>query len=63
MYLLLVYFPEDDVARATIPALNAAEVLSLIPQLLAEHAGCEHIVVKGAGVRLFSVDCEGNRLP
>ena len=63
MYLLMVYHPGDLIARVTVKAGRAAEASALIPQLLAEHAGCEHIVVMLGGVRLFAVDCTGNRLP
>ena len=62
MYELHVYYPGDTIMRKTVRAARAAEALDLIPQLLAEHDGCEHIVVMTRGVRLFSVDCHGNRL-
>ena len=39
MYQLLVYHPGDGVARATIKVHSAANVLDLIPQLLAEQFG------------------------
>lgn len=63
MYQLLVYFPGSDVVRATIDVEKAADVLTLIPKILAEHEGCEHIVVMFRDIRLFAVDCTGNRLP
>jgi hypothetical protein len=63
MYELMVYHPGDPIARVTVKARRAAEALALIPQLLVEHEGCEHIVVLLGGVRLFAVDCAGNRLP
>ena len=63
MYQLLVYFPGSSVVRATIDVSKSTEVLALIPKLLAEHEGCEHIVVKFNDSRLFAVDCNGNRLP
>lgn len=63
MYQLMVYHPGEPIARVTVKAARAAEALALIPLLLAEHHGCEHVVVTVDGVRLFSVDCAGNRLP
>ena len=63
MYHLLVYFSGETVPVATIHTPRASEILGLIPKLLAEHDGCEHIVVMGDTVRLFSVDCHGNRMP
>jgi hypothetical protein len=62
MYSLLVYFPEDVVAHATIPLTRASDVLARIPELLAEHAGCEHVVVYFNDIRLFAVDCSGNTI-
>ncbi len=63
MYQLLVYYPEKPGVHATIVAERAAEVLDLIPKILAEHDGCERVVVTYDQVRLFAVDCAGNRLP
>ena len=63
MYELQVYFPGDASARATFLSDRAADVLLRIPELLADHDGCEHIVIRLGDVRLFSVDCKGNRLP
>lgn len=63
MYELQVYYAGDTTIRKSVRASRAAEALELIPLLLAEHDGCEHIVVLVSGVRLFSVDCAGNRLP
>lgn len=63
MYQLQVYFPGDTAPRATVPCDRAAGVMLRIPQLLADHDGCEVIVVRMGGLRLFSVDCEGHRLP
>lgn len=59
MYELMVYHPGDRIARVTVKAARAADAFALIPLLLAEHDGCEHIVVMVGGVRLFSVDCAG----
>lgn len=63
MYELQVYHPGDPIARVTVKAARAADAIALIPQLLAEHAECEHVVVMVGDVRLFAVDCAGNRRP
>ena len=60
MYSLLVYFADDAVAHATVPIARASDVLARIPELLAEHDGCEHVVVYFNDIRLFAVDCAGN---
>jgi hypothetical protein len=46
-----------------INAQNASEALALIPRILAEHHGCERVVVMMGTVRLFAVDCAGNTMP
>ncbi|THD59294.1 hypothetical protein [Phenylobacterium sp.] len=63
MYTLLVYHPGEKAARATIKVPKAADVLTTIPEVLAEHHTCEHVVVMLDDIRLFAVDCVGNRLP
>jgi hypothetical protein len=63
MYQLLVYHAGDKRPSADVRVARAADVLSRIPELLAEHHGCEHIVVTFNEIRLFAVDCAGNRLP
>lgn len=63
MYNLLVYNPGERTERAVICVARAADVLTRLPELLAEHDGCEHVVVTLDGIRLFAVDCAGNRLP
>ena len=64
MYELLVYYPEDPtLVRKSVRVDRGNEVVALIPKLLAEHVGCERIVVTAHNVRLFSVDCAGNRHP
>jgi len=63
VYELLVYWPGEAAARTTRTAQRAAEVMDLIPLLLAEHDGCERIVVNSGGARLFSIDCQGARQP
>lgn len=63
MYQLLVYYPGTKGVAATVDARSAVDVLELIPKILADHEGCEHVVVMFNSVRLFAVDCAGNRLP
>jgi hypothetical protein len=63
MYQLLVYFPEQRDAHAIVNAHNASDALALIPRILADHHGCERVVVIMGTVRLFAVDCAGNRTP
>lgn len=64
MYTLLVYYLDDRGearARASVP--NAAQVTSLIQELLDDHLECDSVVVLVGDRRLFSVDCRGNRMP
>ncbi len=61
MYTLEVFY--DGVLDHIERQVSAAEVLTRIPALLREHDGCEKIVVNFGATRLFSVDCDGNRLP
>jgi len=63
MYQLLVFYSGESRPHATIEVAKAPEVLELIPKILAEHQGCEHVVVMLERARLFAVDCKGNRLP
>ena len=63
MYQLLVFYPGERLPHTTTKVAKAADVLELISTLLAEHGGCERVVVMNDGVRLFAVDCMGNRLP
>lgn len=63
MYQLLVYYPDAATPHATLVVDKAADVLALLPQILAEHHGCLHVVVMLNEMRLFAVDCAGNRLP
>jgi hypothetical protein len=46
-----------------VPVQNAADVLTRIPEILEAHPGCERVVVHLEDLRLFGVDCEGNRVP
>ncbi len=63
MYQLQVYLPNNPVPLAAYHTAAAAEVLDLVQKALADHDGCERVVVTLSGVRLFAVDCAGNRLP
>lgn len=63
MYQLVVFHPGERTPRVTVSVARAADVLERIPELLAAHDGCEHIVVMSDTTRLFAVDCHGNRLP
>ena len=63
MYKLMVYHSGGAQVSATITVARAADVLSRITQVLAEHDGCESVVVTFNDIRLFAVDCAGNRLP
>ena len=63
VYQLEVFYPGQSTPHATIRLISAPEVLVRISTLLAEHHGCEHIVVMSDRARLFAVDCKGNRLP
>jgi hypothetical protein len=61
MYTLQVFF--DGRLDHLEVCRDAAGTLARIPELLREHDGCEKIVVMFGDVRLFAVDCKGNRLP
>ncbi len=63
MYQLQVYLPDNPVPFAAYHTALAAEVIDLVQKALAEHEGCERVVVTLSGIRLFAVDCAGNRIP
>jgi hypothetical protein len=63
VYTLKVFYAGETVPRHVESTLSAKEVLTRVHALLAEHHGCEHIVVLLDSTRLFAVDCKGNRLP
>lgn len=63
MYQLLVYYPDSEEPHAVIPLERGADAMALITRILAEHQGCEHVVVMLGSTRLFSVDCAGHRQP
>jgi hypothetical protein len=63
MYQLQVFHPGIRGVQTVLLVEKAADVLKRIPEILAEHDGCETIVVTLEDTRLFSVDCHGNRQP
>ncbi len=63
MYVLEVYFAGDRYPRHVVRTQSAPDAMTRIPALLAEHHGCEKIVVYSGSTRLFSVDCKGNTTP
>ncbi len=60
MYELQVFY--EGKLHHTERRTGAADVLARIPVLLQEHEGCEKVVVMFDRMRLFAVDCKGNRL-
>ncbi len=62
VYRLLVIYPNEASPRAKVVSPSAAEVLQAATALLAEHVGCERIVVMMEDTQLFAVDRSGNRL-
>ena len=63
MYALHVFFNGSDTPSHIEYPSNAGQALARIPALLAEHHGCEKIMVYNGETRLFSVDCHGNTTP
>ena len=63
MYQLQVFFAGDDFPQFMQHIASASVVLTAIHGLLAAHPGCEKVVVRLNGDRLFAVDCAGNTLP
>jgi hypothetical protein len=63
MYRLLIYYPDTKRAHVTLTMPRSADVLSRIPELFAEHEGCEHVVLMCNETRIFAVDSEGTRVP
>jgi hypothetical protein len=62
MYRLEVRYPKQRSPAQTRWVESAADVLTVIPELLKEHQGCERIIVWLDTARLFAVDCNGHRL-
>jgi uncharacterized protein (DUF2336 family) len=62
MYRLEVFIAGSQAPPHVRFVSSASEVLSLIPALLKEHGTCERIEVWMDNARLFSVDCQGNRI-
>ena len=52
----------DATPHAVIDVPSSADVVALIPRILAEHDGCEHVVVMTGTTRLFAVNCRGERM-
>ncbi len=62
MYRLEVHHAGNPRPTAVRSALSAAETLELIPSLLEGHPDCERVTVWFDITRLFTVDCQGNRV-
>jgi hypothetical protein len=62
VYRLEVHFPDKSAADHVEHVPQGADALARIEALLAEHHGCERIVVFHGVTRLFAVDCKGNTL-
>lgn len=63
MYSLHVFYSGIPAPRAVVNAQDAEQAMSQVRDLLAQHQGCERVEVHAGAVKLFAVDCEGNRLP
>lgn len=59
MYRLDVFHHGAPTATQSVPFERAADALTAIAGLLAQHADCERIVVMHDGRALFAVDCKG----
>ena len=62
MYYLSIFEPNRKSPLETVTVTNAAEVLTTIPTLFAQHPGCERVEVRLDTTHLFSIDCAGNRI-
>ncbi len=62
MYRLRVFHAGSTSPTEVLSIDSAAEVLTAIPRLLERHPDCAHVEVRVGEIRLFAVDCEGNRL-
>jgi len=62
MYRLEVHYPGRKIPAHSRWVANAVEVLTIIPELLSEHHGCEQVSVWFESTRLFTVDCRGSRI-
>jgi hypothetical protein len=62
MYRIYVVYPGLGEARETCYVARASETLTAISDLLAQHHGCERLVIWLNETRLFAVDCQGNRI-
>lgn len=62
MYSVLVFSDGSAQPTARHEIARAADVLTAIPKILNDHAGCEHVEVRFDATLLFSVDCHGNTI-
>jgi hypothetical protein len=62
VYQLLVFYPGETSPRHRFDLRTAVETSARLPELLAEHSGCERIVGMLGTIRLFAVDSAGNRI-
>lgn len=62
MYELRVFHADAPVPIDSVRLARASDVLTAIPELLAQHSGCERIEVLSNGDWLFAVDCHGQRI-
>lgn len=62
MYRLEVFHADAPSPTESVSLRGAGEVLRAIPALLERHPDCVRVEVYAGPTRLFSVDCEGNRL-
>lgn len=60
LYTLTVVHEGRAYPTETIGCPTAADVLEIIPRLLAQHPDCHRIHVRLHALPLFSVDCSGD---
>ncbi|HEY8574518.1 hypothetical protein [Phenylobacterium sp.] len=63
MYRLNVFHDGRTTPTQTVALSQAGDVLTSIPMLLEQFPDCARVEVTAGAVRLFSVDCKGNRIP
>jgi hypothetical protein len=59
-YRAEVFYPGERQHRERHRLETSAEVIDLIPKLLAKHGECEKIAIYNGPMFLFAVDCKGN---
>jgi len=62
-YTLTVFETGRSLPIETVTVRLAADVMTAIPKLLADHPGCERIRVQAGATYLFSIDCTGATIP